>query len=120
MGARVFDYNNDGRLDLFIVDMHSDMWMGPDIQHASLGMALAAEKQKFSSLYGPSASQNPILLRQEQALAQAVGFRLEEVLFGNAFWRNEGKGKFTEVSDQANLETFWPWGIATGDFDNDG
>src|SRR5205823_1948958 len=24
------------------------------------------------------------------------------------------------VSDRANLETFWPWGIATGDFDNDG
>src|SRR5262249_12122114 len=23
-------------------------------------------------------------------------------------------------SDRAGLETFWPWGIATGDFDNDG
>src|SRR5262249_39784855 len=28
MGARAFDFNNDGRLDLYIVDMHSDMWMG--------------------------------------------------------------------------------------------
>src|SRR5207248_2498808 len=31
-----------------------------------------------------------------------------------------GGGKFEEVSDQAGLENFWPWGIATGDFDNDG
>ncbi|HEV3449400.1 MAG TPA: CRTAC1 family protein, partial [Gemmataceae bacterium] len=34
--------------------------------------------------------------------------------------RNDDKGKFTEISDQAGLETFWPWGIATGDFDKDG
>ncbi len=26
----VFDYNGDGRLDLLVVDMHSDMWMGYD------------------------------------------------------------------------------------------
>ena len=25
MGIKVFDYNNDGRLDLFVTDMHSDM-----------------------------------------------------------------------------------------------
>ncbi len=26
----MFDYNGDGRLDLLVVDMHSDMWMGYD------------------------------------------------------------------------------------------
>src|SRR5213079_1536703 len=26
IGCKVFDFNNDGRLDLLIVDMHSDMW----------------------------------------------------------------------------------------------
>src|SRR5262249_22029081 len=25
-----------------------------------------------------------------------------------------------EVSDRSGMETFWPWGIATGDFNNDG
>ena len=25
MGVKVFDYNNDGRFDLFVTDMHSDM-----------------------------------------------------------------------------------------------
>jgi len=41
-------------------------------------------------------------------------------VFDNTFYRNDGGGKFTEVSQAAGLETFWPWGIATGDFDNDG
>src|SRR3989442_13657912 len=40
--------------------------------------------------------------------------------FGNTFFKIRGGGKFEEMSDRANLETFWPWGIAVGDFDNDG
>ena len=42
------------------------------------------------------------------------------MVFGNTFFKNLGRGKFEEISDKAGLETFWPWGIATGDFDNDG
>ena len=32
MGVKFFDYDNDGRMDLFVTDMHSDMWSdaGPD------------------------------------------------------------------------------------------
>src|SRR6185437_4111042 len=29
IGCKAFDYDNDGRLDLFVADMHSDMWMDP-------------------------------------------------------------------------------------------
>jgi hypothetical protein len=53
-------------------------------------------------------------------LGRQIGFKHDEVLFGNACYRNDGGGKFTEVSDAAGLETFWPWGIAAGDFNNDG
>src|SRR5262249_21091438 len=120
VGARAFDYNNDGRLDLFIVDMHSDMWMGPDFRHASLELALRYEKSKFPYFGGPHAVDNPAVILREQELARKLGFKHEEALFGNALYRNEGKGRFTEVSEQANLETFWPWGVAAGDFDNDG
>jgi hypothetical protein len=31
-----------------------------------------------------------------------------------------GGKKFKEVSAAANAETFWPWGVAVGDFDDDG
>jgi enediyne biosynthesis protein E4 len=120
LGVRVFDYNNDGRLDLLIVDMHSDMWMGLDHNHYSLPLARKYEKKKFRYSNGPHAAPDSLLLRKEMEFAQRIGFRHEEVLFGNALFRNEGGGKFTEVSDQAGVETFWPWGIAAADFDNDG
>jgi hypothetical protein len=120
MGAKAFDFNNDGRLDVYIVDMHSDMWMGADFEHSSLRLARKYEKTKFRHISGPLVEQQPALVLQEEDLGRRIGFKHDELLFGNGFYRNEGGGKFTEISDQAGLETFWPWGIATGDFDNDG
>src|SRR5262249_39174054 len=113
MGAKLMDFNNDGRLDLFVVDMHSDMWMGADSEQKSLPEAKQYEKTKFRYFYGPRAVESAAFRKEEMELAEQIRFKHDEVLFGNAFYRNEGGGKFTEISDQANLETFWPWGIAT-------
>lgn len=120
VGANLIDYKNDGRLSLFVVDMHSDMWMGADFEHASLEQARKFQATKFSYYAGPEVEKDRTLIDKEKELARKLGFRHEDVFFGNAFYRNDGGGKFTEVSDQAGLETFWPWSIATGDFDNDG
>jgi enediyne biosynthesis protein E4 len=120
LGARVFDFNNDGKLDLFIVDMHSDMWMGPDFKHISQQLAKRSERKKFGWYNGPNVESKPHLIGEEMTLAREIGFSHQEVIFGNAFFRNEGNGKFSEISDEVGLETFWPWGISTGDFDNDG
>lgn len=120
IGTKVFDFNNDGRLDLYVVDMHSDMWMGLDRAHRSLSYAEQSWNKKFPYLYGPRAYLQPGQIEREREFLKTMGTNYDELLFGNAFYRNDGEGRFSEISDQAGLETFWPWGIADGDFDNDG
>jgi hypothetical protein len=41
-------------------------------------------------------------------------------IFGNAFYHNEGNGRWTEVSDAAGIENYWPWGVSIGDLNADG
>jgi hypothetical protein len=42
------------------------------------------------------------------------------VVFGNTLFKRLPDGKFQDVCEKANAESFWPWGVAVGDFDNDG
>ncbi|SRR5579871_5113 len=120
IGTKVFDLNNDGRLDLFVVDMHSDMWMGLEYEHNSLAYVQKSWNKKFPYLSGPAEYATPLKLEAERWRISKMGTKYEQLLFGNACYRNDGGGEFTEISDKAGLETFWPWGIADGDFDNDG
>tara|TARA_R110002096_G_scaffold65006_4_gene158356 strand:+ start:88538 stop:89239 length:702 start_codon:yes stop_codon:yes gene_type:complete len=41
-------------------------------------------------------------------------------LFGNAIYRSDGDGQFTEISDPIGAENYWPWGLSTGDLNADG
>src|SRR5207248_2295401 len=47
LGAKVVDFTNSGRLGLYVVDMHSDMWMGLDRKWTSLAQAKEGEKVKY-------------------------------------------------------------------------
>jgi hypothetical protein len=93
MGIKFFDYNNDGALDLYLTDMHSDM---------SKPINLGEETLKSKITWPES-----FLLSGGQSI------------FGNAFYRNES-GRFVEVSGQVNTENYWPWGISVGDLNADG
>ena len=94
MGIKFFDYDNDGDLDLLLTDMHSDMSqeVGP------------TEEKRKSEMVWPD--------EQLQGGANNV--------FGNAFYRNLGGGKFEEVSDPMGLENYWPWGLTVADLNADG
>ena len=121
IGTKVFDYDGDGRLDLYVVDMHSDMWMGLDSRQASLEEAKQTQHVRFHSSAGPRANENdPAFISKQRQEFAMNGQNYTEMLFGNALYRNLGNGKFEEGVVAAGLETFWPWGIATGDFDDDG
>lgn len=105
IGCKAFDYDNDGRLDLFVADMHSDMFEVP------AEASLVLEQKKLSDVRG----------RWKEILLGEFGADYKSrFLFGNTLYHNGGSGVFAERSDAAGVETFWPWGIAVGDFDNDG
>ncbi len=114
VGVKPFDYDGDGRIDLFVVDMHSDMWMPPDYD-----MSKIEERRKYKGFHGRYLEEPDFDTTLEKMYAEKVRIRYDEVIFGNGLFRNTGGG-FEEVSDRAGAETLWPWGVACGDFDNDG
>jgi hypothetical protein len=107
MGIKFFDYNQDGLIDLLITDMHSDMTTG-QTQDGLKTLRPEFEKKKSDPWCGPE--WGPTVLQG----------RTNSNIFGNAFYRNEGKGKFVEASNPLGLETYWPWGMTVADLNADG
>jgi enediyne biosynthesis protein E4 len=121
IGCKAFDFNNDGRLDLLIVDMHSDMWMPLDNPPLLVNLIKRDHKKKYPRVTGPGFLLDAeTAAHMEEIMAERFRIRYDEVIFGNTLFQNLGGGRFKEVSDRAGVETFWPWGVVTGDFDNDG
>jgi hypothetical protein len=94
MGIKVFDVNNDGRLDIFITDMHSDM----------------------SDVIGPERE------RMKSTMKWPIEFRGDgkTSIWGNSLFQKDGPGRFHEVSDAFNSENYCPWGPSVGDLNADG
>ena len=94
MGIKFFDYDNDGKMDLLITDMHSDM-----SEH------IGPEREKLKSR-----------MQWSDEFLQGGA----NIIFGNAFWHNLGNGRFEEISDDIGVENYWPWGPSVGDLNADG
>ncbi|HKA35431.1 MAG TPA: CRTAC1 family protein [Thermoanaerobaculia bacterium] len=94
MGIKFFDYDNDGRPDLLLTDMHSDMSeeIGPDREKLK-------SRMQWTDDFLQGGANN---------------------IFGNALYHNLGDGKFEEVSDRMGVENYWPWGPSVGDLNADG
>ena len=94
MGIEFFDSDNDGDQDLILSDMHSDM-----SRDLTPGFEKVKSMISWDDDYLQDGSNN---------------------IFGNAFYRNLGEGRFEEVSDDVNTENYWPWGLTAGDLNADG
>lgn len=105
MGIKFFDFNNDGLMDLYLTDMHSDMTKGQGVE--ALNLPYPVEKAK---------SEKWCTVQWTDAFLQGASNNI----FGNAFYVNQGGGRFEETSDRLGLETYWPWGPSAGDFNADG
>jgi hypothetical protein len=94
MGIKVFDFNNDGKMDILVTDMHSDMSeaVGPEHDH------------------------------QKSDMKWPVAFRGtgKTSIWGNTFFVKEGPNKYREASDAVGLESYCPWGPSVGDLNADG
>ncbi|MEW5979470.1 MAG: CRTAC1 family protein [Acidobacteriota bacterium] len=107
MGALFFDATNDGYPELYVVDMHSDMWT----HHDPTGVVDPAVK--YDTPRGKTARNWKLVKKPEETQAR-------NVLFGNTYFVNQRGERFEERSESAGLENFWPWGTTAEDFDSDG
>ncbi len=108
MGAKFFNGNGDEYPDLYVVDMHSDMWADQDAPEQ-----VQQPGAKYNTPLGTSVAGGKPIRRPEDSYASAA-------LFGNTYFENDGDGTFTERSNEAGLENWWPWGITSGDYNGDG
>src|SRR3954470_6734737 len=99
MGIGFFDFNQDGLLDLFVTDMHSDM-NTPQLTIGRRDTTKFFEKQR---------SEQWCLANWKGEGYLPTGYT--NFIFGNALYRNSGI-PFAEVAVEMNAETFWPWGFS--------
>jgi enediyne biosynthesis protein E4 len=106
MGVKFFDFNLDGRFDLYVTDMHSDM----------TGVQTTAGKRDLSEKFEKVKSEAWCSMEWTDEFLQGASNNI----FGNGFYVRQADGEFMEMSDRTGTETYWPWGPSVGDVNADG
>lgn len=96
MGVQALDFDNDGGMDIFLTDMHTDMVrkMSPEEEKSKL----PGDEMPGHTMLGTDGNH----------------------VFGNAFFHRLPDGGYEEISDQVGAENYWPWGLSRGDLNADG
>jgi ASPIC and UnbV/FG-GAP-like repeat len=114
MSASFGDYDNDGRLDIYVANIRSEeRWFGgwPTVKRYMLN----------SFRHGVWRTDLPLyleILRQSGLAARGV---FQQMGSGNTLLHNRGDGGFDDVSWRSSANPVgWFWGSSFADFDNDG
>ncbi|HXG90982.1 MAG TPA: CRTAC1 family protein [Blastocatellia bacterium] len=122
-GVALFDYDNDGWLDIYFtnsltVDTANNPKSSPSALYHNNGDGTFTDVTEKSGLAFPGWA-----MGVAAADYDADGWTdLYVTCFGsNHLYRNNGNGTFTDVTEQAGVDDLrWSAGAAFGDYDNDG
>jgi len=118
MSASVGDYDNDGRLDLYVANIRSD--------HAWFAEAPTVGRYLLSSLrQGVWSTDLPLYWEIFRQSGPHFVRAFQQMASGNTLLRNRGPGgggaRFEDVTRKARANPpGWFWGTSFADFDNDG
>ena len=114
MNASFADYDNDGYLDIYNTQIHSD--------HAWFAETPTVHRYMLNS-FRQGVWKTDLPLYWEMFRQSGFGFTgiFQKMASGNTLLRNNGDGTFEDVSAKANANPpGWFWGASFADFDNDG
>ena len=120
----VGDYNNDGFPDLYITRLGFYVGEGQLFRNNGDGTFTDVTTEAGLHMWGPSFTPTWVDYDGDGFLDLFISNNLGGIFdrkTPNRLFHNNGDGTFTEVTEQAGLETYWPTIVcAWGDYDNDG
>jgi hypothetical protein len=148
--ATVIDVNDDGRPDLYILNMQGEnhLWLNeggrrfrdatreyfPNTPWGAMGVKafdfdgdgrvdlLVTDMHDDMWVNIPPGDWAAETRKADSSKAPPDFFPdgKDRFIFGNALFANRGGGRFEEVSDTMGVETYWPWGPSVDDLNADG